>query len=58
MAALKFKPLDHPSDIGIIVFGNNLKDIFENAALGMFSLISDLKQIEPKETFVGKSSCC
>ncbi len=51
MAVLRYKPLDHPSDIGIIAYGRDQREIFENAAYGMFSLMAELNQIEPKESF-------
>jgi len=51
MAALRFKPLEHPSDIGIVAFGKNPKEIFENAGFGLFSLIGDLSNVEGKECF-------
>lgn len=51
MAALRFKPLDHPSDVGIIAYGKTQKEIFENAAYGMFSLMADLDQVETKNDF-------
>ncbi|MFH1683720.1 MAG: archease [Candidatus Margulisiibacteriota bacterium] len=56
MAPLKFKPLEHPSDIGLIAYGKNSKEIFENAAYGMFSLMADLSNIETKESFTIKIS--
>jgi SHS2 domain-containing protein len=49
MADLKFKPLEHPSDIGVVAFGKDQKEIFANAAFGMFSLMADLGQVEAKE---------
>ena len=42
----KFEILDHTADTGIIAYGIDLKQAFENAALGMFSLITDLASIE------------
>ncbi|MDD5382646.1 MAG: archease [Candidatus Margulisbacteria bacterium] len=51
MADSRFKPLDHPSDIGLIAFGKDNKEIFANAAYGMFSLMADLDQVEPRLTF-------
>lgn len=51
MADLRYKPLDHPSDVGITAFGKDRKELFENAAYGMFSLMAELDQIEPKESF-------
>jgi SHS2 domain-containing protein len=35
----KFVQIDHLSDIGIKAFGNNLKELFESAAAGMFSIM-------------------
>lgn len=50
MAALRFKLIDHPSDVGIIAYGETLKEIFENAAFGMFSLMADLSKVVPKQS--------
>ena len=36
----RFQILEHPSDVGIEAYGNSLEELFENAALGLFSLIS------------------
>jgi SHS2 domain-containing protein len=44
-----FEVLDISGDAGIRVFGKDLKELFVNAALGMFSLITDLKDVEEKE---------
>lgn len=46
----KFEPFDTTADIGIRVFGNDLTELYENAALGMFSLI--LEPFEPKKTIL------
>lgn len=46
MADLKFKPLAHPSDVGIVAYGKDRKSLFENAAFGMFSLMADLSRVE------------
>lgn len=51
MADLRFKPLEHPSDVEIIAYGKDQKEIFENAAYGMFSLMADLNRVESKESF-------
>lgn len=34
--------IDHTADIGIVVRADNLKQLFERAAWGMFSVITDL----------------
>jgi SHS2 domain-containing protein len=40
-----FKVLDHTADVGIIAYGTDLKQAFANAARGMFSLITELKNV-------------
>jgi SHS2 domain-containing protein len=45
--AKKFEYLEHLSDTGIRFFGDNIEELFENAARGMFSVISDLDSIRP-----------
>lgn len=37
----KFEPLDISGDAGLRVFGRDLRDLFINAAAGMYSLITD-----------------
>ena len=41
-----FEIIDHTADIGIRAFGRDEKTAFENAAAGMFSLITDLEDVE------------
>ena len=41
-----FEILDHTADTGIIAYGIDLTKAFENAALGMFSIITDLASIK------------
>lgn len=48
MADLRFKPLDHPSDVGIIAYGKTSQEIFENAAYGMFSTMAELDAVDKK----------
>lgn len=50
MAAIKFKQIDHPSDVSIIAYGNNHQEVFENAAYGMFSLMANLTKVAPKSS--------
>ena len=40
-----FELLEHTADTGIIAYGDNLKQLFSNAARGLFSLITDLESI-------------
>jgi SHS2 domain-containing protein len=41
----RFEILDHTADIGLIVYGSNLKALFENAGEAFFHLITDLKKV-------------
>ena len=45
----KFKVFSHTADVGLAVRGKTLPKLFENAALGMISLLFDSKKIKPKE---------
>jgi len=47
----RFEVIEHTADIGIKVHGNNVPELFENTALGMFSLLTDLKKIKPELKF-------
>lgn len=40
-----FEVIEHTADIGIRSFGRTEADVFQNAALGMFSLIARLGQV-------------
>ena len=39
---VRFEELSYTADVGIRAYGLNLRDLFVNAAYGMFSLVSDL----------------
>lgn len=52
---IKFQPLEHPSDVGIIAFGKNTKELFENSAFGMFSLMADLSRVEKQQEIIVKA---
>lgn len=41
-----FEILDHTADVGIIAYGADLKQAFANAAKGLFSLITELDDVE------------
>jgi SHS2 domain-containing protein len=48
-----FEVIDHTADIGIMAHGADLKQVFVNAACGLFSLITDLNVIqETEESFI------
>jgi len=36
-----FEIIDHTADIGIVAFGTDIKQVFANAALGLFTLMAD-----------------
>ncbi len=40
-----FEILNHTADISIKVYGRDLKELFKNAAFGMFSILADLEGI-------------
>lgn len=46
----KFEILDFSGDVGLRVFGDNLCELFVNAAVGMSSLIADLSGIKKRKT--------
>jgi SHS2 domain-containing protein len=50
MEKKKYEILDVTADIGILAYGEDIRAVFENAALGMFSLIVDPETIKVKET--------
>lgn len=41
----RFEVLDHTADIGLIVYGEDLKTLFENAGEAFFHLITDLEKV-------------
>lgn len=48
-AMKQFELLDISGDAGIRAFGRDLPDLFVNAATGMYSLITDIKNIQEKK---------
>ncbi len=45
----EFEILNHTADVGIIAYGSDTKEAFANAAKGMFSLITELDDVEENE---------
>ncbi len=41
----RFEVLDHTADIGLIVYGEDLESLFENAGKAFFHVITDLKKV-------------
>jgi SHS2 domain-containing protein len=46
-----YEVIEHTADIGVRSFGNTEAEAFENAAVGMFSLIADLESVQPSREF-------
>lgn len=45
---MRYEPLDHTADTGIIAYGVTPHELFENAGWGMFDLMFDLTGIDPQ----------
>ena len=43
-----FEILDHTADTGIIAYGTDAKELFSNAALALFSLITEIEGIQER----------
>jgi SHS2 domain-containing protein len=41
----RFEIMDHTADIGLIIYGNDLRALFENAGGAFFHLITDLRKV-------------
>jgi SHS2 domain-containing protein len=41
-----FEVINHTADIGIVVYGADIKQLFANAAFGLFSLMADLDNLK------------
>jgi SHS2 domain-containing protein len=41
-----FEVINHTADIGIVVYGADIKQLFANAAFGLFSLMADLENLK------------
>jgi SHS2 domain-containing protein len=41
----RFEILDHTADIGLVIYGENLKALLENAGEAFFRLITDLRKV-------------
>ena len=43
-----FDIIDHTADVGIAIYGEDIRQLFYNAALALFSLITDIQSIRGK----------
>jgi SHS2 domain-containing protein len=41
----KFRFLDHTADVGILVYGRDLEELFSNAGEAFFDIITDLQRV-------------
>jgi SHS2 domain-containing protein len=46
---MKYRYLDHTSDLGMEIFGKTLSELFVNAAFAMFDNITDLRKVVRNE---------
>jgi SHS2 domain-containing protein len=46
-----FAILEHPADIGFRAFGATLEQLFENAALALVSIASEVADVEPRQEY-------
>jgi SHS2 domain-containing protein len=44
----RYEILDHTADAGLIVYGETLASLFENAGEGFFNLITDLERVRSR----------
>jgi SHS2 domain-containing protein len=45
-----YEPLAHTGDLGMLVYGRDLPELFVHAAWAMFDLMSDATSIRPQQT--------
>ena len=46
----RYEQFSHTADIGVRVFGETLKELFENAAFAMFDILADLEGLKGEIT--------
>lgn len=46
----RYEQFPHTADIGVRVYGRTLKELFENAAFGMFDIIADIEGLNTSIT--------
>jgi len=45
-----YKTFDHTADLGLTVTGQSVGELYANAAVAVFDIITDLGRVEPRET--------
>ena len=48
----RFRIIEHTADTGLVAYGRQLEETFANAAVGMFSIMTDLRKVREKEARV------
>lgn len=48
LASTPFEIIDHTADLSLVAYGSSLSNLFENAAVGMFSLLGDAPFLKDK----------
>lgn len=43
-----YQPIDHTGDLGMLVFGADLHELFARAAWGLCDLMTDAERVEPR----------
>ena len=43
-----YQPIDHTGDLGMLVFGADLHELFAHAAWGLFDLMTDAEHVKPR----------
>ncbi|MFH1245143.1 MAG: archease [Candidatus Omnitrophota bacterium] len=46
----RYELIDHTADIGLRAKGKDLKELFSNAAYGMFEILADLKNVRTEKS--------
>ena len=44
--SLKYELIEHTGDVGIKIYGDTLKDLFINAAFGMFEIMAEISNVQ------------
>ncbi len=45
-----FEPIEHTADVGLRIWGRTMKELFEQAGLGLMTLLVDLATVETTES--------
>lgn len=45
--SVRYEVLEHTADVGLRAYGDTAEEIFANAALGMFALMTDIDRVRP-----------